>query len=185
MQSSKMTSSFLQFITLAISMCYGKVRVLLFLFHTTFVFLSDFFQFFFIKALLNFLLGTKRFVSIKDSLGFSAPCHENFFSISPFSKGARLRKMIVFAVCSWGKVVFESWAYPFGYFWRWKVDEILTIVSFWKVLCKLAESLTLGSPYDIADLNFSSKVHYFLRKFLRARLRPCVNLGHLSILLWL
>ena len=32
-----------------------------------------------------------------------------------------------FAVYSWGRMVFEIYAYPFGYFWRSKIDEILTM----------------------------------------------------------
>ena len=30
-----------------------------------------------------------------------------------------------FAVFSWGRMVLETYAYPFGYFWRFKIDEIL------------------------------------------------------------
>ena len=33
-----------------------------------------------------------------------------------------------FAVSSWGRMVFEIYAYPFGYFWRCKIDEILTVI---------------------------------------------------------
>ena len=36
-----------------------------------------------------------------------------------------------FAFSSWGRMVFEIYAYPFGYFWRCKIDEILTIMSFY------------------------------------------------------
>ena len=32
-----------------------------------------------------------------------------------------------FAVSSWGRMVFEIYAYPFGYFWRCEVDEIVTM----------------------------------------------------------
>ena len=36
-----------------------------------------------------------------------------------------------FAVSSWGKLVFESNAYPFGYFRPCKIDEVLTKMSFY------------------------------------------------------
>ena len=41
---------------------------------------------------------------------------EIFSSIFCFFKGFSLRKMGVFAVFSWGRMVFEIYAYPFGYF---------------------------------------------------------------------
>ena len=52
---------------------------------------------------------------------------------------------------------------PLGIFRRCEIDEILTIVSFWKVLGKWADSFTLGSPYDIVNLDFSSKVRSLFR----------------------
>ena len=73
------------------------------------------------KALLNFY--QKRNVLREDSSRFSALCDlpepsknflKNFFL--HFFKGFPLRKMFFFAVFSWGRMVFETYAYPFGYF---------------------------------------------------------------------
>ena len=51
-----------------------------------------------------------------------------FFS-SIFCLRFSVEKEWVFAVFSWGRMVFEAYAYPFGYFWRCKIDEIL--ISFY------------------------------------------------------
>ena len=46
-----------------------------------------------------------------------------------FHKSIIVKKLFC-DVSSWGKAVFESYGYPFGYFRHCKIDEILTIVSF-------------------------------------------------------
>ena len=61
----------------------------------------------------------------------------DFFEMFPVEKDG------FFAVSSWGRMVFEIYAYPFGYFLALKIDEILT-------------HFTLGSPYDFAYLVFFS-----------------------------
>ena len=87
-------------------------------------------------------------------------------SIFCFLKRFRLRKM--------GFLLFpveENWFWslmriPSGIFWRCKIDEVLTIMSF-----------SLGSPYDIAYLVFSSKVRNFLRKLRDTASPLCLNLS--------
>ena len=78
----------------------------------------------------QFLLTIKRFVSIKDCSRFSALCdllesfYKNFFEkfriffpyFFDFFEMFPVEKDEFFAVSSWGRMVFEIYAYPFGYF---------------------------------------------------------------------
>ena len=72
------------------------------------------------------VFGTMRLTGALLSKKFFA----NFFY---FLKGFRLRNMsfLLFPV---GKIVLETYAYPFGYFWRCKIDEILSILSFFTLV---------------------------------------------------
>ena len=114
--------------------------------------MCDFFNFFFIEVAPQFLPKMKRFVTLKDSSRFSALCdfkkiagvlQKNFSKIFWKNFGNFLKKNYFsfnflfflrfsveedgfFAVFSWGRMVFETYAHPFGYFWRCKIDEILT-----------------------------------------------------------
>ena len=119
-----------------------------------------FFKICFTEAPPQFLPDTRSFARVKDSSRFSPLCDlpetiknifEKFFS-SFFCFFFKERWF--FAVFSWGRMVLETYAYPFGYFWRFKIDEILC-------------PFTLGSSYDIAYL-VSSKV----RKCLRSTASP-------------
>ena len=83
-----------------------------------------FWKFVFIEALPpQFLLETKRFASIDDSSRVSAVCdllssekvRKKFPQISFFERFS-VEKDGFFAVFSWGRMVFETYAYPFGYF---------------------------------------------------------------------
>ena len=100
------------------------------------------------------LLETKRFASIKDSSGFSGLCDlqetfiKNFFR--KFRKNFFLNFLFFerFSVENMGFLLFpvrEKWfsslmRIPRGIFWRCKIDEILTILSFypWFSLQKFA-----------------------------------------------
>ena len=106
-------------------------------------FLCDFFKTRFHRSPPQFLQETKRFASVKDSSTFSALCDlpETFikkilgkfrkiFSINFLLKVFRWERW-VFAVSSWGIMIFETSAYPFGYFWGCKIDEILALLSFY------------------------------------------------------
>ena len=75
----------------------------------------------------------------------------NFLFFLKFS----VKKDGFFAVSCWGRMVLQIYAYPFGYFWRCKIDEILTIISFYP-WC---------SPYDIGYLVFfrSSQLNMFAK----------------------
>ena len=76
----------------------------------------------------QFLLETKRFASIKDSSGFSVLCNlpetvkKIIRKMFCFLKGFRLRKFF-FA----GENGFRVLSVSFGYFWRCKIDKILTM----------------------------------------------------------
>ena len=88
------------------------------------------FKFVFIEALLNFtrnetscerkellnVFGTMRLTGDLRQKNYSEN-FENFFpQFSAFFKGFPLRKMGFSVVSSWGRMVFETYAYPFGYF---------------------------------------------------------------------
>ena len=91
-------------------------------------FYATFLKICFTEAPPQFLPETKSFARVKDSSRFSALCDlpetiKNIFekfrifsSIVYFFNGFSLRKMVFFAVFSWGRIVFETYAYPFGYF---------------------------------------------------------------------
>ena len=91
------------------------------------------------KPLLNFY--QKQNVLREDSSRFSALCDspetiKNFFEkflITFFLNFLFFFKVYcwerwVFAVFSWGRIVFETYAYPFGYFWRWNFNVLLPLV---------------------------------------------------------
>ena len=104
-------------------------------------FICDFFIFFFIEVPPQFLPKMKRFATLKDSSRFSALCdfkkiagnlQKNFrkYFGKIFEKNSKkffpsifclfLRFSVeedgFFAVFSWGRMVFETYAHPFGYF---------------------------------------------------------------------
>ena len=93
-------------------------------------FQCHFFLICFHRSSSQFLLETKRFASIKDSSRFSALCDlpQTFLNFL-FLKGFPLRKM-AFPVSCWGRMVFKTYAYPFGSFWRCKSGEILTMLFY-------------------------------------------------------
>ena len=101
----------------------------------------------FSSKLPDFLLETKRFARIKDSSGSSEICDlaetiikkfflhfsffENIFNRKPFKK----RKMVFFAVSSWGK--WCSSLMPLGYFlalWNWWNSNNSILFNIWKIL---------------------------------------------------
>ena len=92
-----------------------------------------------LEAPPQFLQETKRFARVKDSSRFSALCDlpETIKNFEFFP-----------SISSRGRMVFEIYAYPFGYFWRFKIDEIL---------------MSLGSPYDIAHLVFVKSSQVFAK----------------------
>ena len=121
----------------------------------------------------------KHFASIKDCSRFSAPCDlsETFFKKFKFFEKFRIffpfcffKKMFpvekdgFFAVSSWGRMVFEIYAYPFGYF--------LALQNWWNfnnVILHLVLRMILL-------IWFSSKVRNLLRKCLRSTASPmCIN----------
>ena len=111
-----------------------------FFFQRPVFFICDFFNFFFIEVPPQFLPKMKRFVTLKDSSRFSALCdfkkiadllQKNFSKIFWKNFGKFLKKNFpsifcflrfsveedgFFAVFSWGRMVFETYAHPFGYF---------------------------------------------------------------------
>ena len=88
----------------------------------------------FTEAPPQFLPETKRFARVKDLIF----CFLKFF-------------LLFFAVSSWARMVFETYAYPFGYFRRCKIDEILMSFYPW------------FSPYDIAYLVFFKSSQVFAK----------------------
>ena len=102
------------------------------------------FQFFFIEVPPHFLPKMKRFTTLKDSSRFSALCDfkkiagdlqkkfskifwkifgkflkkfkKNFPSIFCLFLRFSVEEDGFFAVFSWGRMVFETYAHPFGYF---------------------------------------------------------------------
>ena len=113
----------------------------------------------FTEAPRQFLPETKRFARVKDSSKFSALCHLPETIKSIFEKFRKkifnflffFKKKLFFAVSSWARMVFETYAYPFGYFRRCKTDEILMSFYPW------------FSPYDIAYLVFFKKSQVFAK----------------------
>ena len=110
------------------------------------MFLSDFFSNLFSSKLpLIFFLETKCFASIKDCWRFSALCDlpetfiRKFFNISKmifpqlsvFLKGFRLRKLGILLFPAGEEWFSRFMRIPSGIFWRSKIDEILTILSFY------------------------------------------------------
>ena len=88
-------------------------------------FCATFLKICFTEAPPRFLPETKRFARVKDSSRFSALCDlpetiknifEKFFPQISVFKGFSLRKMFFVVVFSWGRMVFETYAYSFGYF---------------------------------------------------------------------
>ena len=71
-----------------------------------------------------------------------------------------------FAVSSWRRMVFEIYTYPFGYFWRSKIDEIFNNVILHLVLRM------------ILLIWFSSKVHNLLRKCLGSTASPLCKIKY-------
>ena len=90
------------------------------IFFETVVFICDFFLIRFYRSPPHILLETKRFASIEDSLGFSVLCDlpETFSVFSPvfrvFLRGVQSSKMFFLLFPVGEKVIFESYAYPFG-----------------------------------------------------------------------
>ena len=117
--------------------------------------------------------------------------HQKFFRkiskkvpIFRFFKGFRLRK-ICFCCFQLGKKWFSSpKRIRSGIFWCCKIEKIWKIVSFLKVVWNWTDSLTLGSPYDIASLVFSSKVPRFLRKCLWSTASPLCLKSHSGHGIW-
>ena len=68
--------------------------------------------------------------------------HQKYFRKIPQFSVFFLNFFLFFAVSSWARMVFETYAYPFGYFRRCKIDEILMSFYPW------------FSPYDISFLVF-------------------------------
>ena len=119
----------------------------------------------------------KRFASIKDCSRFSALCDlpETFFKNFFFGKIRIFFRIFLFffqrfpvekdgflAVSSWGRMVLEIYAYPFGNFCRCEIDEILMSFYTWFSVILL--------------IWFSSEVRNLLRKCLRSTASPlCLN----------
>ena len=82
--------------------------------------LGDFFSNLFL-SLLRFLLETNGVASRGDSSGLSALCDLARHFVMIFFERFLVEQDGFLAVSSWGKMVF-------GYFWRCKIHEILTIV---------------------------------------------------------
>ena len=125
------------------SQVWHAISYFCFFFKRPLFFLCEFFSNLFPSKPSQFLLETKRFASIKHCSRFSALCDlpETFIK-----KNFRFRKIFFlnflflrftvekdgFSVgSSWRRIVFEIYGYPFGFFWRCKIDEILTIMSFY------------------------------------------------------
>ena len=109
----------------------------------------------FTEAPPQFLPETKRFARVKDSSRFSALCDLPETIKSIFEKFLNFlfffKKKLFFAVSSWARMVFETYAYPFGYFRCCKIDEILMSFYPW------------FSPYDIAYLVFFKSSQVFAK----------------------
>ena len=89
---------------------------------------------------------------------------KNFFpQFSVFFKRFTVEKDEVSVVSSWRRIVFEIYGYPFGIFWRCKIDEILTIMSFYP---------WLSVWYCL--FGFLQKFTTFFASVCEARLRLCV-----------
>ena len=113
----------------------------------------------------------KRFASIKDCSRFSALC--DFSSIFCFLK-VLVEKDGFFAVFSWERMVFETYAYPFGYFLALNIVKLmkfyvplplvlLMILPIWFSSKVRKCPFTLGSPYDIAYLVFFKSSQVFAK----------------------
>ena len=113
----------------------------------------------FTEAPPQFLPEAKRFARVKDSSRFSALCDLPETIESIFEKFRKkflnflffFKKKMFFAVSSWARMVFETYAYPFGYFRRCKIDEISMSFYPW------------FSPYDIAYLVFFKSSQVFAK----------------------
>ena len=97
---------------------------------------ATFLKFCFTEAPPQFLPETKRFARVNDSSGFSALCdlpetiknlvekiRKNVSSIFCFLKVFRLERF--FAVFQLGKMVFETCAFPFGYFFALYIVKLM------------------------------------------------------------
>ena len=137
-------------------------------------FYASFFLICFHRSSPQFLLETKRFASIKNCSRFSALCDlpenfslkvfrkvTNFVLIFCFFKMFSVQKDGFFAVSSWRRMVFEIYAYPFRFFWRFKIE--ILIISFYAWLS--VWSFLFG---------FIQKFATFFASVCEARLRLCV-----------
>ena len=119
-------------------------------------FYATFFKICFTEAPSQFLPETKRFARVKDSkvtMRLTGDHQKYFPQFSVFLKRFFFEKDGFFAVFSWGRMVFETCAYPFGYFLA------LYIVKLMKLYCPF----TLGSPCDIAYLVFIKSSQLFAK----------------------
>ena len=100
-------------------------------------FYATFLKFVFTEAPAQFLQETKRFArGLLKALRLTGDHQKCFRKILKFFSSIFCLRFSVFrlkneffAVFSWGRMVFEAYAYPFGFFWRCKIDEIL--ISFY------------------------------------------------------
>ena len=88
---------------------------------------------------------------------------KKLFSIFCFLKVYGWESCFFSVVSSWRRMVFEIYAYPFGIMWRCKIDEILTVMSFYPWLsiwyCLFGFFFNflrklISSPWEIAPMWF-------------------------------
>ena len=121
----------------------------------------------------NFRKRNRVFPGFQHYATYRRPSSKNFFeknsSILCFFERFSVKKDGFFAASSWGRMVFEIYAYPFGYFLRCKIDKISTIMSFYPWF-----------SVWYCSFGFLQKFATFL-SVCEARLRLCVNFEKYNI----
>ena len=161
-------------------------------FSKTGVFYMRLFQFFSSKSPPQFLPKMKRFATVKDSSRFSALCDfkkfagdlqkifsnifwknsEKFFpSIFCFLRFS-VEEDSFFAVFSWGRMVFETYAYPFGYLrmilliWFSKVRKCLRSTASPLCLWKLGNLMAINFAVPLPLISELSTTQKFFSDFI-------------------
>ena len=116
------------------------------------------------KALLK-VFGTMRLAGDLHQKNFRK-ISKSFFPNFLFFLRFTVEKDGFSVVSSWRRIVFEIYGYPFGIFWRCKIDEILTIMSFYPWL-----------SVWYCSFGFLQKLATFFSSVCEARLRLCVDIA--------